>query len=57
MKIKVGFTGIKKCTSGEVYKFKNGITVVPGIMIKRKPVVITIKEFNELNQLEEQQCK
>jgi len=49
MKVKIGFTRTKKDSSGETYKFKNGLAVVPGIIIKGKPVVITVKEFIELN--------
>ena len=50
MKIKIGFDGMKKDASGEIYRFKKGIAVVPGIKIKRSPVFITLKEFNDLNQ-------
>lgn len=50
MKIKIGFEGMKKDTSGEIYRFKKGIAVVPNIKIKGRPVFITLKEFNEFNQ-------
>jgi len=50
MKIKVGFTGIKKDQSGEIYKFKAGKAVIPGFRLQGKPIEITFKEFNELNQ-------
>jgi len=52
MKIKIGFNGMKKDSSGEIYKFKKGIAIIPGIRIKRNPVTITLNEFNELNNLE-----
>lgn len=38
----------KRCPNGELYQFVNGIAVVPGMWISKKPVHITIVEFNEL---------
>lgn len=47
MKIKLEIK--KRCKDGELYIFKNGVAIVPGMEISRSPVTITIKEFNELN--------
>lgn len=45
-----GFTGIKSCQCGEVYRFKNGVATVPGMRIYRRGVTITLKEFNSMTQ-------
>lgn len=34
----------------DVYLFKNGVAVVPGCRWQRKPMQVTIKEFNEAQQ-------
>lgn len=47
MKIKAGNIQ-RRCPDGELYKFKNGIAEVPGIRFRRKPMYITLSEFNEL---------
>lgn len=47
-KRKVGFTGIKKCRSVDLYRFKNGSAVVGGFRIGGRRVLITLGEFNEL---------
>ncbi|MCK9369222.1 hypothetical protein M0R04_04725 [Candidatus Dojkabacteria bacterium] len=39
----------KKCSDGEYYTFRNGFAVVPGVTFKGKPVLITLKEFKELD--------
>lgn len=36
------------CNNGELYKFKNGIAIVPGARFNKQPIQITIKEFNSL---------
>ena len=53
MKIKL-FTGKKKCNSGETYTFKNGRAEVPGVCSSKGPIFITIQEFIELNNQEEE---
>ncbi len=52
MKIKM-FSGKKKCKSGEVYTFKNGIAEVPGMRSSKGPVLITIQDFIKLNNEKE----
>lgn len=41
-----------RCKDGELYKFVNGVAVVPGMRSKTtgQPVTITLKEFKELNE-------
>lgn len=55
------YTGIKTCVDGELYRFKNGFAVVPGFRMGERnnpfnpwhrDVVISIKEFNELNRVD-----
>ena len=46
-KIKL-FSGLKKCPSGELYRFKNGVATVPGMRFHSRALKITIKEFREL---------
>ena len=48
------FSGIKKDASGEIYRFRNGLAVVPGFLIGHKEVKITLAEFAALNKEEEQ---
>ncbi len=58
-----GFTGLKKCRDGEVYRFKKGKALVPGMRMgsfpswgwrsAHCPVYITFKEFIQLNKEEE----
>ncbi len=50
MKFK-GFTGIKTCPQGEVYRFKNGVAIVPDIRMYGCPVKITLGEFNKLKNI------
>lgn len=40
----------KQCPDGDIYTFKNGVAIVPGMYQKnpRKPYTITLKEFKEL---------
>jgi len=42
-----------RCPDGELYKFINGVAVVPGMRSKTtgQPVTITLKEFHELRKL------
>ena len=47
--MKKGFTGKKTCKDGEIYTFKNGIAIVPGFLLFRKPVLITLAQFKEIN--------
>jgi hypothetical protein len=49
MKLKA-FSGVKKCPSGEVYVFKDGVAKVPRFYIKNREVKITISEFKELTK-------
>lgn len=49
MKLK-SFSGVKKCPSGEVYIFKDGVAKVPRFNIRGKEVRITISEFKELTK-------
>jgi len=52
MKIKM-FSGKKKCKSGEVYIFKNGIAEVPGVRSSKGPIFITIQDFIKLDNEKE----
>jgi hypothetical protein len=45
-----GFSGIKKCSVGEVYFFRDGVAVVPGVLIFGRPVMISISEFKKLQE-------
>jgi hypothetical protein len=45
-----GFSGIKKCSNGEVYVFKNGTATVPNFRMKSIPVKISIKDFKQLQE-------
>jgi len=47
MKLKVNL----RCPDGELYKFVNGVAVVPGMRRLGKPVTITLREFHELRKL------
>lgn len=47
MKIKP-FTGTKISPDGELYRFKKGVAVVPGVWMRGKKVLITIGEYLEL---------
>lgn len=49
MKIKP-FSGKKRCKDGEVYTFKKGVAIVPGLQFYGRPVKITLAEFKELNK-------
>ena len=50
MKIKL-YDVRKRCPDGELYTFKKGVAVVPGMRTKtRGAMLITLKEFNELTQ-------
>ena len=42
-------TVTKRCEAGEMYKFKRGVATVPNFWMHRKPVLITLKEFNNEN--------
>jgi len=46
------FSGKKRCSAGETCSFKNGWAEVPGFWIKGEPVLISIKQFNEVNDNE-----
>lgn len=45
-----GFSGLKKCSAGEVYVFKNGKAKMPGFYLHHQTTFISFKEFNELNK-------
>lgn len=45
------FSGKKRCQQGETYTFKKGVAVVPGMSFQRKPVKISLIEFNKLNKV------
>jgi len=49
MRRKIGYTGMKRCPDGEIYRFKKGIAKVPGMTFSRKPVYVTFKQFIEIN--------
>ena len=50
----VGFTGMKRCLAGEIYRFKRGVAQIPGFYMTQsgslRPVFITFKEFGKLNR-------
>ena len=50
MKFKRHSKTVYKKHDEEHYVFKNGIATVPGVRYKRKPMTITLKEFNELTK-------
>jgi len=65
-----GFTGVKRCSAGEVYRFKNGKAKVPGVKFgsfnpnihpRWKPfdfheqAYITFPEFVKLNKIAKEQ--
>ena len=45
-----GFSGIKKCSDGEVYYFHNGLAIVPGVKLNGQPVHITLADFKKLQE-------
>jgi hypothetical protein len=49
-KIKRNTRNIIKTYDGEKYFFRNGVATVPGCYFQKKPMKITIKEFNELSR-------
>lgn len=51
MKLKL-FTGTKRCNDNELYKFKNGVTEVPGLRISGQKVCVTFQEFLSLQKEE-----
>ena len=48
MAIKLG-TVRKRCPEGDMYVFKNGVATVPGVYFQRKPMTITLAEFNAMS--------
>ena len=50
MKFKRQSKTVYKKNKHEHYIFKNGVAKVPNIKYKGKPMIITLKEFNELTQ-------
>ena len=46
MKFKRKTRKIIKGNEGDTYIFKNGVAIVPGCFWKKKPMTVTIKEFN-----------
>ena len=47
---KVKLKPVIKTDGNDVYKFINGVAVVPGVHFKKQPMLITLREFNELKQ-------
>lgn len=48
MKFKRAIKKVYRKDSGETYIFKNGLAKIPGVKFKGKPMMITLKEFDEL---------
>ena len=51
------YNTIVKYHGGDRYVFTRGVAIVPGLLIARQPVAITIKEFNGLTRKPRQRNK
>ena len=48
--MKLKLKTIKKWHDGELYKFVRGVAIIPNTYFCGKPMLITLKEFNEFKK-------